>query len=130
LRHYGKPRKVFSLHSFTIEQHKPIRESDFLKSHPEYLAEGNAMDYISDNGGEEYNLCHCELSVPIQPVTTPTDTGYFIVWSNFEIADMNFWRAPAYTAYVDYLEASGGFYYEVCVIRSPLSSHVYPMTIC
>lgn len=26
---------------------------------------------------------------------------------------MEFWRGPAYTAYVDYLEASGGFYYEV-----------------
>lgn len=65
---------------------------DFLKSHPEYLTEGNAMGFISDNGGEEYNLCH--------------------FWSNFEIASMDFWRAPAYTAYVDYLEASGGFYYE------------------
>ena len=41
------------------------------------------------------------------------------VWSNFEIADMDFWRAPAYTAYVDYLEASGGFYYEVCTSSLP-----------
>lgn len=36
------------------------------------------------------------------------------VWSNFEIADMNFWRAPAYTAFFDYLDSTGGFYYEVC----------------
>lgn len=42
------------------------------------------------------------------------DVSNLVVWSNFEIADMDFWRAPAYTAYVDYLEASGGFYYEVC----------------
>ena len=35
------------------------RELDFLKIHPEYLAEGNAMGFISDNGGEEFNLCHC-----------------------------------------------------------------------
>lgn len=40
-------------------------EPDFLKSHPEYLAEGNAMSYISDNGGEEYNLCHCEPPIAI-----------------------------------------------------------------
>lgn len=40
-----------------------------------------------------------------------TDGG--AVWSNFEIADMNFWRGEAYTAYFDYLEATGGFYYEV-----------------
>jgi len=65
---------------------------DFLKAHPEHLAEGNSMGFISDDGGEEYNLCH--------------------FWSNFEVADMDFWRAPAYTAYVDYLESSGGFYYE------------------
>lgn len=62
-------------------------------------------------------------------MTTPTDTRHFTVWSNFEIADMNFWRAPAYTAYVDYLEASGGFYYEVCPSRSPLPSDAHPMII-
>jgi len=65
---------------------------DFIKLHPEYVAPDNSMGFISDNGGEDYNLCH--------------------FWSNFEIADMEFWRGPAYTAYVDYLEASGGFYYE------------------
>jgi alpha 1,2-mannosyltransferase len=37
---------------------------------------------------------------------------YFAVWSNFEIADMDFWRGPAYSAYVDYLISKGGFYYE------------------
>lgn len=26
---------------------------------------------------------------------------------------MEFWRGEAYTAYVDYLESTGGFYYEV-----------------
>ena len=30
-----------------------------------------------------------------------------------EIADMEFWRGEAYTAYVDYLDSTGGFYYEV-----------------
>lgn len=35
-----------------------------------------------------------------------------VVWSNFEIADMDFWRGEAYTAYFDYLEKKGGFYYE------------------
>ena len=30
-----------------------------------------------------------------------------------EIADMEFWRGEAYTAYVDYLDRTGGFYYEV-----------------
>jgi hypothetical protein len=35
------------------------------------------------------------------------------VWSNFEIADMDFWRGEAYTAFFEYLDRSGGFYYEV-----------------
>jgi len=34
-------------------------------------------------------------------------------WSNFEIADMDFWRGEAYQAFFDYLESKGGFYYEV-----------------
>lgn len=35
------------------------------------------------------------------------------VWSNFEIADMDFWRGEAYTAFFNYLDRTGGFYYEV-----------------
>jgi hypothetical protein len=35
------------------------------------------------------------------------------VWSNFEIADMDFWRSEAYTKFFEYLENTGGFYYEV-----------------
>jgi hypothetical protein len=34
-------------------------------------------------------------------------------WSNFEIADMDFFRGEAYQAYFEHLEAQGGFYYEV-----------------
>ncbi|KAK1219538.1 hypothetical protein PQX77_017726 [Marasmius sp. AFHP31] len=65
---------------------------DFMKLHPEYISEDNAMGFMSDNGGEKYNLCH--------------------FWSNFEIADMNFWRGEAYTAFFEYLDKQGGFYYE------------------
>ena len=36
-----------------------------------------------------------------------------VVWSNFEIADMDFYRGDAYTAFFDFLDAKGGFYYEV-----------------
>ncbi|KAF9810713.1 hypothetical protein IEO21_06847 [Rhodonia placenta] len=65
---------------------------EFMRLHPEHVAPDNAMGYISDNGGETYNLCH--------------------FWSNFEIADMDFWRGDAYSAYFDFLDAKGGFYYE------------------
>jgi len=65
---------------------------EFIAEHPEYVAPDNAMDYLSDNGGDSYNLCH--------------------FWSNFEIASMDFWRGPAYSAFFEHLDAAGGFYYE------------------
>lgn len=30
----------------------------FMKKHPEHIAEGNAIDFISEDGGETYNKCH------------------------------------------------------------------------
>lgn len=65
---------------------------DFVKDHPEYVASDNSMGFVSDNGGSTYNLCH--------------------FWSNFEIADMDFWRSPAYSQYFEHLDKQGGFYYE------------------
>ncbi|KAJ6624188.1 glycosyltransferase family 15 protein [Mycena sp. CBHHK59/15] len=65
---------------------------EFIAKHPQYIADDNAMAYLSDDGGETYNLCH--------------------FWSNFEIADMSFWRGEAYQAFFAFLEAKGGFYYE------------------
>ena len=43
-----------------------------------------------------------------------------IVFNNvkFEIADMDVWRGEAYTAFFNYLDRNGGFYYQVC--PSPL----------
>lgn len=35
-----------------------------------------------------------------------------IVWSNFEIADLDFWRGEAYSTYFEKLDSAGGFYYE------------------
>jgi len=65
---------------------------EFIATHPQYIEEQNAMDYLSADGGQSYNLCH--------------------FWSNFEIADMDFWRGEAYQAFFQYLESKGGFYYE------------------
>ncbi|KAF8559599.1 glycosyltransferase family 15 protein [Imleria badia] len=67
-----------------------IRE--FITDNPQYLHPDNSMDFLSDNSGETYNLCH--------------------FWSNFEIADMDFWRSEAYMKYFEFLEERGGFYYE------------------
>ncbi|KAG9002403.1 alpha 1,2-mannosyltransferase 2.4.1 [Tulasnella sp. JGI-2019a] len=64
----------------------------FVKQHPEYIPEGNALKFLSDDNGETYNRCH--------------------FWSNFEIGDLNFWRGEAYMKYFEFLDAAGGFYYE------------------
>lgn len=64
----------------------------FMKKHPEYIAKNNMLDFISDDNGLSYNMCH--------------------FWSNFEIASLDFWRSPAYSAYFDYLDQAGGFFYE------------------
>jgi alpha 1,2-mannosyltransferase len=38
---------------------------EFVKENPQFVAENNAMGFISDDGGKEYNLCHC--SSPLHP---------------------------------------------------------------
>jgi alpha 1,2-mannosyltransferase len=80
---YEFPRTIPSLWSAV---------GDFVAEHPEFVSPNSAMNFLSDNGGETYNNCH--------------------FWSNFEIGDLDFWRGPAYTAFFDYLESLGGFYYE------------------
>lgn len=64
----------------------------FMKEYPHLLHKNNAMKFISDNEGENYNLCH--------------------FWSNFEIGDLDFWRGEAYRTFFDYLDHAGGFFYE------------------
>ncbi|PSK76967.1 glycolipid 2-alpha-mannosyltransferase 2 [Candidozyma auris] len=65
---------------------------EFIKLHPEYLAKDNFMGFISNDKGETYNLCH--------------------FWSNFEVASLKFWRSQAYRDYFEYLDQTGGFFYE------------------
>jgi len=65
---------------------------EFITQYPEYVAPDPAMEFVSDNGGEDHNLC--------------------TFYNNFEIADMEFWRGEAFSAYFDYLDRNGGFYYE------------------
>jgi alpha 1,2-mannosyltransferase len=64
----------------------------FVAQHPEYVHHNNLLDFVYDRGNDRYNLCH--------------------FWSNFEIADMEFWRGRAYQEYFNYLDQCGGFYYE------------------
>lgn len=90
---------------------------EFMKEYPQHIAENNAIDFISNDGGNSYNLCHCAFRLSLISVLASKCIYSSLpfaspVWSNFEIADMEFWRSPAYTAFFEYLEKSGGFYYE------------------
>lgn len=66
------------------------------------------MAFLSNNGGESYNLCHCRYLY-----CSFFCTNRLLDWSNFEIADMDFWRGEAYQRFFDFLDSRGGFYYEV-----------------
>jgi len=70
------------------------------------------MAFISDDGGESYNRCHCELNCSLSKDIL-IDERSLLVWSNFEIGNMDLWRGEAYTKFFDYLDKAGGFYYEV-----------------
>ena len=93
-----------------------------MAEHPEYVVEKNAMNFLSDDGGINYNLCHCTFFFmnQIKGVGFTDLPKKKLVWSNFEIADMDFWRGEAYSAFFEYLDSLGGFYYEVTSSLSPV----------
>lgn len=68
----------------------------YIQEHPDDVPADNMLDFISNDHGNTYNLCH--------------------FWSNFEIGDLNFWRSDRYLRFFEYLDEKGGFFYERCVI--------------
>ncbi|KAL4987053.1 nucleotide-diphospho-sugar transferase [Aspergillus falconensis] len=64
----------------------------FMNKHPEHIAEGNSLRFLSDDNGDTYNKCH--------------------FWSNFEIGSLDWLRSKEYLNYFDFLDRAGGFYYE------------------
>ncbi|KAM3424486.1 hypothetical protein BST61_g6490 [Cercospora zeina] len=64
----------------------------FIKSNPQHIEKDNALEWISDDGGNTYNHCH--------------------FWSNFEIGNLNWLRSDAYIDYFTHLDQEGGFFYE------------------
>jgi len=45
--------------------HGPLT-TDFIAENPKYMVWKNAMGFLSDNGGADYNLCHCASFLPSQ----------------------------------------------------------------
>ncbi|KAL8855892.1 MAG: hypothetical protein Q9178_007457 [Gyalolechia marmorata] len=90
---YDDPKSIPSLWPETMR---------FAEAHPEYLKNDtdNARAWLEDKqrrpehnkNANGYSTCH--------------------FWSNFEIADMEFWRSKAYEDYFNHLDRAGGFFYE------------------
>lgn len=88
---YDSPQSIPTLWPETLK---------FIAEHPEYVHKNNAMDWLTDSVqrpkhntmANGYSTCH--------------------FWSNFEIADMSFWRSKAYEDYFNHLDRAGGFFYE------------------
>ncbi|KAL6120889.1 hypothetical protein NUSPORA_02302 [Nucleospora cyclopteri] len=67
-----------------------VETAKFLALNRDRLPIKNNLRFMFDNG--KYNGCH--------------------FWSNFEIGSFEFFRSQLYNDYVDFLDSSGGFYYE------------------
>jgi alpha 1,2-mannosyltransferase len=88
------------VYSFTITMHEYMATiptlwntvKRFMKDNADLISSPNSMEFISNDQGESYNSCH--------------------YWSNFEIANFSFLRSEAYSKFFEYLDASGGFFYE------------------
>ncbi|EEB06223.1 alpha-1,2-mannosyltransferase [Schizosaccharomyces japonicus yFS275] len=88
------------LYAFTISLHEYAETvttlwdvtKAFVAEHPTAIHPNNTLEFISDDNGQSYNMCH--------------------FWSNFEIASVNFWTSEPYASYFEYLDRMGGFFYE------------------
>lgn len=88
---YDSPQSIATLWPETIK---------FLAANNHLIHENNAMSWLTDKERRpEHNLKANGYS-----------TCHF--WSNFEIANMDVWRNPAYEAYFEHLDRAGGFFYE------------------
>lgn len=64
----------------------------FAAKYPQHINKNNLKKFISNDDGKTYNGCH--------------------FWTNFEVGSLNFWRSQAFTDFFNYLDQSGGFFYE------------------
>ncbi|EJD07257.1 glycosyl transferase [Fomitiporia mediterranea MF3/22] len=64
----------------------------FMSDYSHLMPDNNALAYLTDDNGESYNRCH--------------------FWSNFEVADLDFFRSPSYLQFFNSLDQTGNFFYE------------------
>lgn len=76
---------------------------EFYHENPEYIAPDSAQQFLTDKN-------HARPDDVLMPSNTSYNLCHF--WSNFEIADLDFFRSKPYMDYFNYLDQKGGFFYE------------------
>lgn len=79
------------LHLRALNSFSNLGDLEFAQENPQYIAANNSMDFLSNNGGQTYNLCHCESRA--LAILYRLFTYFSSDWSNFEIASLDFWRS-------------------------------------
>lgn len=49
--------------SAVVRNAETLTLSDFIAENPDLVSPDNAMNFISDDGGENYNNCHCKCDI-------------------------------------------------------------------
>lgn len=64
---------------------------DFVKENPQFVAKDNALGFMSENGGDSYNLCHCKpclSTLQIYPSDMISQSGVTLrlrIWTSGEV---------------------------------------------
>lgn len=74
-----------------------------------FLNQGDNYKYVNENGAFQWMTENQQIPKKAR-VANGYSTCHF--WSNFEIADMDFYRGEAYSNWFKHLDSTGKFYYE------------------
>ena len=88
--------------SFTILTALSHQHADFMRDNPEFVSADNIMYH-------EFYFRRCRRNVQPLPLcvqysSVPADNQSLVLWINFEIGDMNFWRGAADVKFFDHFE--------------------------
>lgn len=106
-KYLAKTNKIygFTINLYDIDESIETLYPETLK----FLNEGENYKYVHENGAFQW-MTENQQNPKKAKVANGYSTCHF--WSNFEIADMDFYRSQPYTEWIEYLDKTGNFYYE------------------
>ncbi|KAI9136025.1 nucleotide-diphospho-sugar transferase [Paraphysoderma sedebokerense] len=87
---YGFTISLFELRDTIPTLWQTVKQ--YMKTYPNDIPEHNTLKFAWNERNGDYNGCH--------------------FWTNFEIADLRFFRSEKYNRFFDYLDSTGKFFYE------------------